>query len=82
MVTKSGANPVPRRRLRLPEAVFLNANIFDNNLNGMPKQNTHQHQYGGTFGGPIKKDKIFVFGSFEGYEWPGRKVHAERFPDL
>ena len=26
-----------------------------------------QNQFGGTVGGPIKKDKTFVFGSYEGY---------------
>ncbi|MGA7853564.1 MAG: carboxypeptidase regulatory-like domain-containing protein [Candidatus Acidiferrales bacterium] len=26
----------------------------------------HQNQFGGTLGGPIKKDKTFIFGSYEG----------------
>jgi hypothetical protein len=27
----------------------------------------HQNEFGGTIGGPIKKDKIFFFGSYDGY---------------
>lgn len=45
----------------------MNANNFENNLNGIPRQNVHQNQFGGTFGGPVKKDKIFFFGSYEQY---------------
>ncbi len=29
------------------------------------------HQFGGSFGGPIERDKLFVFGTFEGYRDTG-----------
>ncbi len=45
----------------------LDANNFENNLNGIPTQLVHENQFGGTIGGPIIKDKVFYFGSFEGY---------------
>ncbi len=67
MVTKSGTNGYHGDLYEYLENGDLNANNFENNLNGLPRQNVHQHQYGGTFGGPVKKDKIFFFGSFEGY---------------
>src|SRR5437588_807513 len=46
---------------------LFNANTFTNNLAGKPKGLQITNQYGGTFGGPIKQNKAFVFGSFEGY---------------
>lgn len=42
-------------------AAGLIANAFDT-----PKDNTKQNDFGGTFGGPIKKDRTFFFGSYEG----------------
>lgn len=67
IVTKSGTNQFHGTAYEYLEAGQLNANNFENNMNGIPRQNVHQSQYGGTIGGPIKKDKVFFFGSFEGY---------------
>jgi len=39
-----------------------------------PKPAYSFNQYGGTLGGPIKKNKIFFFGSFEGIRW--RQVYT------
>jgi hypothetical protein len=46
----------------------LDANNFGNNYAGAKKGNHQQNQFGGTFGGPIRKDKDFVFASFEGWQ--------------
>ncbi len=67
MVTKAGTNEYHGDLYEYLENGALNANNFENNLNGIARQNLHQHQFGGTFGGPVKKDKVFFFGSFEGY---------------
>ncbi|HLH02541.1 MAG TPA: carboxypeptidase-like regulatory domain-containing protein [Bryobacteraceae bacterium] len=67
MVTKSGTNEYHGDVYDYFENGVLNANNFENNLNGIPRQNLQQNQFGGVFGGPIKKDKVFFFGSFEGY---------------
>ncbi len=44
----------------------LNANTFGNNARGIPRAPFKAHTYGGTLGGPIKKDKTFFFLSYEG----------------
>ncbi len=67
MVTKSGTNAYHGDAYDYFENGDLNANNFEDNLNGIPRQNVHQNQFGGTFGGPVKKDKIFFFGSYEQY---------------
>ena len=67
MVTKSGTNGFHGDVYEYFENGDLNANNFENNLNGIPRQNLHQNQFGGTFGGPLKKNKIFFFGSYEEY---------------
>ncbi|HLJ49476.1 MAG TPA: carboxypeptidase-like regulatory domain-containing protein [Bryobacteraceae bacterium] len=43
----------------------LNSNTWDNNLIGLPKAVIHDNRYGARLGGPIKKDKTFLFGNFE-----------------
>lgn len=45
----------------------LDANTRQNNALGVGRGFRNQHQFGGTVGGPIRKDKDFVFFSFEGW---------------
>ena len=46
---------------------MLNANSFFANSTGTGKQSFKQNQYGLTGGGPIKKNKMFFFASWEGF---------------
>lgn len=46
---------------------ILDANTVQNNIKGADKGKHNQHQFGGVVGGPIRKDKDFIFGSFEGW---------------
>ena len=45
----------------------FDANTTQNNLNAAKKAKHNQFQFGGVAGGPIRKDKDFIFGSFEGW---------------
>jgi hypothetical protein len=47
---------------------ILDANTRQNNAAGAKRGFRNQHQYGGIIGGPIRKDKDFVFFSFEGWQ--------------
>ena len=66
VVTKSGTNQVHGDFYEYFRNTVLDANNFINNENGVPVPDFKQNQFGGTFGGPIKKDKTFFFGSYEG----------------
>jgi hypothetical protein len=58
----------------------LDANNFALNYAGVGKGRHNQNQFGGVIGGPIRKDKDFLFLSFEGWQevvpFPGSGVTA------
>jgi hypothetical protein len=64
---KTGGNTIHGDAFAYGRDSALNANDFVNSLGGPPslKQPMNLEQYGGTFGGPVKKDKLFYFGAFE-----------------
>jgi outer membrane receptor protein involved in Fe transport len=66
MVTKSGTNSFHGTAFEFYRDKGMNANTFTNNRAGLPKLPYHFNQFGGTLGGPIKKDKLFFFGSYDG----------------
>lgn len=45
----------------------LDANTRQNNALGVGRGFRNQHQFGGTIGGPVRKDRDFLFFSFEGW---------------
>jgi len=64
VVTKSGTNELHGSFYEFFRNDVLNAHQFS--FAPAPKTGFKQNQFGGTLGGPIKKDKTFVFGSYEG----------------
>ena len=65
VVTKSGTNEFHGSAFWFYNGDRLNANSFFNNAFNLPKAPLSHHIYGGTFGGPIKKEKLFFFVSYE-----------------
>ncbi len=69
VVTKSGTNDMHGNVYEFFRNTKLNANAYCfTALQGIPcdKPQFNQNQFGGTFGGPIKKDRTFFFTSYEG----------------
>jgi Carboxypeptidase regulatory-like domain/TonB dependent receptor-like, beta-barrel len=74
VVTKSGTNTWHGTAFEFVRNADLDANDFFYNRDtcriqfagqSCPKQVLNQNQFGGVLGGPIKKDKLFIFGSYE-----------------
>ncbi len=66
LVTKSGSNQFHGSLFEFLRNADLNANTFFFNTTGTPRATLNQNQYGGTLGGPIRRDKTFFFFSFQG----------------
>src|SRR6476646_1404017 len=80
IVTKSGTNQFHGSAFEYLRNSDLDAaDFFTNKLNGT-KNTLHRNQYGATFGGPIRKDKTFIFGSWEGFRQVNPTVSATRVP--
>jgi hypothetical protein len=66
VVTKSGTNAYHGVAYDFERHSVLDANDFFNNRSGLLKLPFARHQFGGHLGGPIRKNKWFLFGDYEG----------------
>src|ERR1700733_10077814 len=65
-ILKSGTNHYHGSVYDLLENQNLDANSWANGLTDSPITRYSQNIFGGTFGGPIVRDKLFFFGDYEG----------------
>jgi hypothetical protein len=63
---KSGTNQFHGTAFEYNKNPVFNAAGLLANAFGTPKNNEKENNFGGTIGGPIRKDKVFFFGSYEG----------------
>jgi hypothetical protein len=73
LVTKSGTNDFHGNLREYNRTAATAANTFFNNRtvnaanpNGIPRPALTRNQFGGSIGGPIKKDRLFFFFDYEG----------------
>ena len=66
VVYKSGTNSFHGTAYEFLRNSKLDANTFYNNMRGLELASFKRSQYGGTLGGPVKKDKTFFMSSYEG----------------
>jgi outer membrane receptor protein involved in Fe transport len=64
---KSGTNQLHGDAWEFVRNSAFDATDFFTNLAGGKKPAYQQNQFGGTAGGPILKDRLFVFGAYEGF---------------
>ncbi len=83
IVTRSGSNTLHGDLWEFLRNDKLDAANYFENASGLPKSEYRQNQFGGTLGGPIRKDKTFFFGYYEGFHnRQGEILNAVRVPSL
>jgi len=63
---KSGTNSLHGTLFEFLQNTDLNANRWENNLAGVGRPPVRQNQFGGSAGGPIVKNRLFIFGDYQG----------------
>src|SRR5882724_9775771 len=71
IVTKSGTNNYHGNAFDFVRNTALNARNYFDVASAGPQQPFHLNQFGGTFGGPIRRDKTFFFLDYEGVRETG-----------
>lgn len=66
LVTRSGTNQFHGSAYEFFRNSKLDANDFFNNASGIPISPLKHNNFGGTIGGPIRKDKTFFFFDYDG----------------
>ena len=61
VITKSGTNDISGSVFHFQRLEGLTADASD----GTPPTDFHREQFGGTLGGPVKRDRVFFFGAIE-----------------
>src|SRR5712664_2005696 len=80
IVTKSGTNKFHGSAFEYLRNSVLDAADFFTNKNHGKKNPLHRNQYGGTLGGPILKNRIVFFLSYEGFRQIAPTVSSTRVP--
>jgi carboxypeptidase family protein/TonB-dependent receptor-like protein len=65
-VTKSGTDTFHGNAYEFLRNTELNANNYFLNRSGVPRPQYQRNQFGGTLGGPLVKDRVFFFVSYQG----------------
>ena len=77
---KSGGNQFHGSGFEFLRNSVFDANNFFNNRAGRAKPDFSQHQFGGTIGGPVVKDKTFYFFDYQGYRVSQGQTYLSTVP--
>ena len=77
-VTQSGTNQLHGSLFEFLRNSDLDARNFFDQASAPP---FHRNQFGGALGGPVKKDKWFLFGNYEGFRQVLAETNVSEVPD-
>ncbi len=69
-VTRGGSNTFHGSLFETNRNARFEANYFFNGMAGLPKDRLNLNEYGYSIGGPVKKNKLFFFNTFEFFDLP------------
>ncbi|HEY3988167.1 MAG TPA: TonB-dependent receptor [Acidobacteriaceae bacterium] len=69
VVTRGGTNHLHGSVYEYFQNNGMSANSWANNFSGIPLAPFTQNQFGASLGGPILKDRLFIFGDYEGFRY-------------
>src|SRR5208337_2660009 len=76
-VRKSGSNQFHGSAFDFVRNTDFDANAYFNIQQGIPRNNLKRNQFGGTFGGPILKNRLFFFTAYQGQ----RQIETDVLPE-
>jgi hypothetical protein len=82
MVTRSGSNSFHGSLYEFLRNESLDATNFFTNASGLQKDPLSRHQFGGTVGGPVIRDKTFFFFSYDGFRESRSSTLLGNYPSL
>lgn len=69
MLTRAGTNDWHGQLYEFHNDDFFNANGWSNDRLGLHKPHSVDNRFGGSVGGPIWKNKLFIFANYEGHRF-------------
>jgi hypothetical protein len=79
-ITKRGTNALHGAVYEYLQNNDLNANTWDRNRLGIPNPKLEDNRFGAAVGGPIWKNRTFIFGSYEGRRFPQSSTISRLVP--
>lgn len=80
--TKSGTNDLHGSVYEFLRNDKLDANAFFNNRQGLPRAPFRRNEFGGTIGGPIRRNKTFIFADYQGIRLRQPQTIVSTIPTL
>lgn len=80
--TRAGSNRFHGSAYEFLRNNRLDANTFFNNRSGVVKPAFRRNEFGGTLGGPIRKDRTFFFGDYQGIRLRQPRTVISTIPTL